>query len=352
MKVEVPSALRVMERLVRALYDERSIKPERIVLASEPAGIHAGTGFIDGLPEDPIQRARQRRYHLLGMRSTMARSPVVLWRGDMLDAAVSGAQSFYNLPGDMSIAPAESELWLLDEHGPACAAWRELGRSAREVLQAYSQTATPPPGLQLSAMLLESWSQEHWDRAMAGADEERREMMRHLMEEAGWREDSHLRQSLAVTFLMDLPGHKGEMPWVLTMTTTAERLWSGNAYLFAALEFLRQEFVGRERVPLGKWKPGAPQMPHHSLIRRVVLRRRSPCAPHQVDGRHLPGDKSEETGESGRTYNAQWMVAAHWRRLPKPRKSDGKLVTYVRPYVKGNPDAPLLPRFDISHVKR
>lgn len=338
MKVEVPGALRVMERLVRVLYDERSVKPERIVLASEAPGIHAGTGFVDGLPQDAHQRGRQRRYHLVGLRSTLARSPVVLWRGDLLDAAVSGAKSFYNLPGDMSSAPAESELWLLDENGPPSEAWKALGRQARECLAQFTDRATAPPGLQLSAILIETWSQDHWDRAMQNTSEEQRDLMQRLMEEAGWRPDSAIRSSLAVNFLLDLPGNKTEMPWVLCTTTDAQRLWAGNAYLFAALEFMRQEFVGRERVPLGKWKSGAPQMPHHSLIRRVVLRRQ-----------HLPGDKGAGTG---RAYSAQWMVAAHWRRLPKPRKADGKQVTYVRPYVKGNPDAPLLPRFNVSHVKR
>lgn len=110
--------------------------------------------------------------------------------------------------------------------------------------------------------------------------------------------------------------------------------------LNAALHFMAQSFVTTEKTQsisrhkhlFGKTEP--------TTINHIVLRRR------QIKS-------ALGSLESGISHDCSWQVRGHWRKLHAPRKSDGALITWVSPCIKGDIDKPLLPpRERMFHINR
>lgn len=92
-----------------------------------------------------------------------------------------------------------------------------------------------------------------------------------------------------------------------------------------------------------------------TLVERRHLDARSGRAP--VEGRTREPDRvtlvdlrplrqvdmsADEQGEGGREYRHRWIVRGHWRQQPHGPARSLRRLTYVEPFIKGPPDAPLL----------
>lgn len=111
---------------------------------------------------------------------------------------------------------------------------------------------------------------------------------------------------------------------IITTATSVPVAWT---------EFMRQPFIGVE-----------PHTIHRNDRRR--MEKAGKCIPtvSTLVLRRTARETAE--GESGgREYQCQWFRRGHWRRLPVPRKKDGKQTTWVRQALCGTPGKPLV----VSH---
>lgn len=111
------------------------------------------------------------------------------------------------------------------------------------------------------------------------------------------------------------------------------------AQILAAYAFTQQKIAARETVML----PRAARRRMKRLeqpepdVRIIQLRQR--------EGGHGTA--------TNREYHHRWITSGHWRRLHRPRKSDGAEITFVCAHVKGPKGAPLLqPRESVYVVAR
>lgn len=272
--------------------------------------------------------------------SKLAAAPVILWRGDLLDAALTDSDAFLGTKANADSFPAACETWMLDPDGPKSRGWAELEEDASVIYNRYRRSRNAAATLlefSMTAVRLELFSRDVLSdkmRKMPVAAEE----VEAICVAAGFKPGiPDADDASATLYLRD---RKSGDDYVIDLCFRVDTIWGGNSWIFAALDFLQQEFAAKERQTTKGWKPNTGKPGHAPLVNRVVLRRRTP----------VHGQRAEET--SAREYSCQFMVSGHRRRLHTPRKSDGREVIWVKPYVKGDPDKPLRVRMKLGHVTR
>lgn len=76
--------------------------------------------------------------------------------------------------------------------------------------------------------------------------------------------------------------------------------------------------------------------------RRRLQREGRPVPPIRVINLRRPPSHGGASGESGREYHVRWIVRGHWRNVRWGPGRELRRPVWVAPFLKGNPDAPLI----------
>lgn len=235
----------------------------------------------------------------------LSESVVVVWRGDLFDAACYQADLFWGTKMPVSLLPTVPQWWPSDVLARTSKAWKIQMDSAKEV----------GPDCRFQGLLVVPLPDgEAYDVNDKG--------------------EISLTASGPTLNLQAISTWRG-VPGIVTVSTPVGETLRDHPLIrniVAALTFMEQEFVDKKttRYPA---RFSAFRQKYVPLVNQVVLRAR------HVDV--VPG--SEADCERHREYEHSWTVRGHWRKLHEPRKADGQQVVWVRPHIKGDPEKPLLP---------
>lgn len=257
--------------------------------------------------------------------ATLPVADIVLWKPDLLDAAVVGAEAFAGLPVDASIIPTTPQWWQVDQSRLQSRTWKRWADGLK--LMGILQLGYPPENIVnlygtkgIFMIPLGMWHSI-------------------LVTEVPPDAEIYRKGKRVALIMFGTASEEG-------LTASPHILPAKNPFMvmmYAALQFMGQEFITTDkvRVKRSRFKFVSTQ-PYQSVVTHVQLRRRVLVQAGQ-EGR--AGDT--------RTSENQWSVRGHWRRLPTPRKADGQSVTYIKSYVKGNPAGEMLPpKQTIVQIKR
>ena len=242
----------------------------------------------------------------------LAKSNFVLWRPDIFEAATYRHDDLAKQVIPIQYIPAEPQLWAIEG--------RELPKNWKDVGNLRNKPSNSPLGYILIGSTVRMLD----------------------IEKEG--------QDIPRGYVIYLMRNKSAKDWFVH----CELLYSNPGIaeyqdnfiptaVMAGLTFLQSGLTGYSGVHLRR--PDMRRLTrygnkHIPLVQRIILRESQS---------RVKGDPQTD----GREYDHCWNVRAHWRMLPKPRKSDGATFCYVNPYLKGDPDKPLMPVRDmLYHVKR
>lgn len=237
----------------------------------------------------------KEREKTLNLARGFARSAVILWRSELLNAAMKNCDAF--IGATVRLTPATSpQLWVFEEP----LAWPHQDLISMGGEYAIAALLVVPPDRTPGDMCFVALFRDVQKTLPRSIDEGR---------EADY--------SAAV--------------WVSPQYDLSEPLVTGAAAACAGLAFLDQEFVGLERQTL----------PRH-LRRAADLKRRPPLPEINVMTlrRSVRDDRPTDGDGEPREWSCQWIVGAHWRRQWMPSKATWE-PRYIKPYLKGDPNKPL-----------
>ena len=295
--------------------------------------------WVGGTDADQVRRGRRWIAYLA---PALASAEMILWRPDLWTAAVAGKEQFAGTRLTEALLPIPLggvQWWSVDESAGRCPAWQELitlaARSARiyaswgaNRLSVALPMSEPLPGdapittdsYRLRGVIVCAAHQENGDKGLHF----------HLVLHS---QDARDRVTRLLTVRLALGARLRDHPLILALA--------------AATDFLTQPFLLPAKQATESAQRGSASLPpelrkkYRAEVQRVILRRARP----EKEGDEAPARKIGT--------DKCWEVMGHRRRLKQPRKADGRQVIFVTPYIKGDPDKPLLSRRDrIAEVKR
>lgn len=255
------------------------------------------------------------------LTTVIQKAEIIVWDNQILKSAQTGHECFIDTFPQPDLFYGPAELWMLSHDQPLSEEFYEvLGLSGEWLVSSILLFREDVPK-----------AKDTLAGAIAGMPEYIKTFAQELLDHGGkrfiagsiflCREEGYVAEDNLYWMNIPVGGLYPDQP--------INESW---APLIAGMQFMRSSIAKTTefKPPRQFLRQAARKNEYVPPVKTVILRRFE----------NLVRDKSmRETIE----WTCQWFVRGHWRRLHEPRQSDGALMTYVQPYVKGPEDKPLRP---------